>query len=208
MPKSRFSRDGSLRHESPSHFSVQQYLKSNLINASFPEHMADVGMLFQTSLSESSARASIATVCLSYLSHFNDEGAITHGMGFFSLYPYSTHYWMEHARAAESNKELIDTILKFFLQERGACSIWALWFEEYMFKRMVRRRSLPWRRTDEAPPLYYASCASLRHIAEILIDRGADVNVLGGEYGYPLVVASSEGQRDMVALLLKQRCSY
>ncbi|KNG91324.1 putative multiple ankyrin repeats single kh domain protein [Aspergillus nomiae NRRL 13137] len=66
-----------------SHFSVQQYLKSNLINASFPEHMADVGMLFQSSL-----------------------------------------------------------------------------------------------------------------------NRGADVNALGGEYGYPLVVASSEGRRDMVALLL------
>jgi ankyrin repeat protein len=108
---------------------------------------------------------------------------------------------MDHAKASPRDRELEETILKFFLRQKQAYGTWTWLFE----LQQIRKRIEPGREQDypkEASPIYYACSAGLRHIAEILIDNGADVNAKGGEYGYPLVAASFEGRRDMVALLL------
>ncbi|KAF8417576.1 hypothetical protein EV426DRAFT_699665 [Tirmania nivea] len=51
--------------------------------------------------------------------------------------------------------------------------------------------------------LYYASCGGNRKITQLLLDRGADVNLTGGHYnGTALGVAALSGSQEIVTLLL------
>ena len=53
-------------------------------------------------------------------------------------------------------------------------------------------------------PLYYASLEGLIESARHLLEKGADVNVQGGEYGNALYAASAEGHDRVVQLLLER----
>ena len=55
--------------------------------------------------------------------------------------------------------------------------------------------------------LYFASFSGYTKLAQILIDNGADVNVQGGEYGYPIWAAMSQGHNEIVNLLLQHGAS-
>jgi hypothetical protein len=58
----------------------------------------------------------------------------------------------------------------------------------------------PWREPDLqkgleriADPLYYAALLGLREVVKLLLDKGADVNAQGGDYGNALYAASDRG---------------
>jgi ankyrin repeat protein len=53
-----------------------------------------------------------------------------------------------------------------------------------------------------ADPLYYTALLGLREVVKMLLDKGADVNAQGGEYGNALYAASAVGHEAVVKLLV------
>ncbi|KAF9473016.1 hypothetical protein BDN70DRAFT_768866, partial [Pholiota conissans] len=51
--------------------------------------------------------------------------------------------------------------------------------------------------------LQAASCAGEYRIVELLIQKGADVNIAGGEHGTALQTASYQGANSIVQLLIE-----
>ncbi len=58
---------------------------------------------------------------------------------------------------------------------------------------------------DKMSPLHYASFRGQMEIAELLIDKGANVNIKGQEGGVtPLHLAATKGNKEMVKLLISR----
>ncbi|PGH31047.1 hypothetical protein GX50_06155, partial [[Emmonsia] crescens] len=154
------------------HFSVQQYLKSEEIETTFPEEMTKVSMIFQKGINEISARGCITRICLAYLSCLDDQSPITELKKRLPLAQYSAEYWMDHARPAEAKEDVQKSILNFFLQQKQAYTVWGKLFDP---DRPWEKEPQQWRKM--ATPLYYASLAGLQHAVEpLLLEAGADVN--------------------------------
>ena len=58
---------------------------------------------------------------------------------------------------------------------------------------------------NAASSLYYASIIGLTPLVDHLINRGADLNAMGGKYGTALQAASHEDHLEICQLLLEQR---
>lgn len=104
------------------HFSVQQYLRSNQIEATFPKKNTEVGVIFQKGTNEISARESITRVCLTYLSHLDGQRPIEEIIAELPLALYSARNWMVHARPAET-EDVQESIISFF-QQPQAYEVW------------------------------------------------------------------------------------
>jgi hypothetical protein len=168
------------------HFSVKEYLTSGRVEATFKE-----------SISEISARRSISRVCLAYLSHLDEKCPLQEIKVAFPLAEYSARCWMDHARPVETEEDVQESILKFFLQQRQAYTVWACLFDsdsQWEEPQLLR---------NMGTPLYYASLAGLGHTVKLLLENGADVNARGGLYGTALQAASHEGHDQVVQRLLE-----
>ncbi|KAL2819101.1 purine and uridine phosphorylase [Aspergillus granulosus] len=177
------------------HFSVQQYLKSGRIEASFPGNLARV--------------ASITKVCLAYLSHLDEQRPIKDVRVEFPLAQYSARYWMDHARSVETEEDLPECILKFFLEQPHAYAVWGR-----LFNPDRPQEKVPRQHENMATPLYYTASAGLhnalqaasrkgyKEIVWILLDHGADVNAQGGYYNDSLQAASYGGHKEIMQTLL------
>ncbi|KAH8797815.1 Pfs, NACHT and ankyrin domain protein [Xylogone sp. PMI_703] len=168
------------------HFSVKEYLMSRRVQETFQESMTEI-----------SARRSITRVCLSYLSHLDDTRPVEEIKAKFPLAQYSAKYWMVHAKPAETEEDVQESILKFFLQQGQAYTVWGKLFNP----------DLPWHENPEqdgnmASPLYYASLAGLGHTVKSLLEKGANINAQGGDFGNALQAASAGGYEQIVQLLL------
>ncbi|KAL4990295.1 purine and uridine phosphorylase [Aspergillus falconensis] len=177
------------------HFSVQQYLKSKRIKEAFPRTMPEVGVIFQKEISEISARGSITRICLAYLLHLDKQQPISKTRQEFPLAQYSAQYWMNHARPAETKKDVQGSIMHFFLQQSQAYTVWLKLFNPDAPSNLYGR--VP-------SPIYYASLAGLQYTVEMLSKRGADVNAQAGAYGNALQAASANGYKEIVQLLLEK----
>ncbi|KAK2743974.1 hypothetical protein FQN55_007023 [Onygenales sp. PD_40] len=185
------------------HSSVQQYLKSKRIGPSFPNEMAEVGTIFQNGMAEVVARGSITKVCLAYLSHLGKEIAICADRNLltrierdYKLVEFATRYWMDHAKAAEPERDVLKIILNFFLHQQQGCHLWTQMFEAY------KHRTRPFDPIQTVPPLYYASFAGLKHTAGYMLANGVDINSSGGHYQSAFHAAAAQNQKDIVQLLL------
>ncbi len=95
---------------------------------------------------------------------------------------YSAIYWAEHCRDRKGSKGM-KTIERFF--ESSDCrSIIDRWGREY------------------GTALHAASFGGHEKIVQMLLEKGADVNVQGGHYGNALQAASYRGQNQVVQILL------
>ena len=180
------------------HFSVKEYLTSGRVEESF-----------QGSFTEINARGSITRVCLAYLSQPDEKDPPTEIEAAFPLAQYSAQYWLDHARPAEPRKDVQESILKFFLQQRNAYKVWGGLFDpdrpwsgdpwsEYLWIDAPRGYR------NMATPLYYASLAGLGRTVESLLEKGQDINASGGLYGNALQAASSRGHEKVVQMLLER----
>src|SRR6266480_3783229 len=96
-----FGKDMELRL---AHFSVKEYLTLNRIDE-------DIAESFQNA----AAKASIASVCLAYLLHLNQDLPVRKIKETFPLAEYSARYWMTNATAVEGGDEAVqDLIITFF----------------------------------------------------------------------------------------------
>ncbi|KAE8371840.1 Pfs, NACHT and ankyrin domain protein [Aspergillus bertholletiae] len=181
------------------HFSVQQYLKSDKINAAFPDKRTGVDMIFQTEFTEIRARGCITRVCLAYLSQFREKLPAQEIRLNFPLAQYSAQYWMDHARPAETEDGIQEMILNFLLQKGDSYTVWGTLFNP----------DYPWMadpsRYGKMPPaLYYAALAGLKNTVEAMLEKEANINTQGGEYGNALQAASDNGNKEIVQLLLEK----
>ncbi|KAK2798302.1 hypothetical protein FQN50_008858 [Emmonsiellopsis sp. PD_5] len=187
------------------HFSVQQYLKSERIGRSFPNEDAEVGMIFQNAMIEVSARGSITKLCLAYLSYLGEEITISADWNLFSniqraysLVNLSATYWMDHAKFAETQQDVLERILNFFLRQQQAYHLWAQMFDAYKQGLRPFRGSI-----KTASPLYYASFAGLTHTVRYMLLNGSKINARGGLYQTALQAATAQNQKHIVKLLLE-----
>jgi hypothetical protein len=175
-------REETLMELQLAHSSVKDYLMSGRVEESFKDGTTEI-----------SARRSITKVCLAYLSHLDEKRPIKEIKAAFPLAEYSARYWMGHARPAEIDKDVQESILNFFLQQRQAYTVWF-----YLFSAGNPREK------HIATPLYYASLAGLEHTVKSLLEKGADVNAQGGYYNTALLAASAEGHDQIVEWLLQE----
>jgi ankyrin repeat protein len=172
------------------HFSVQEYLISDRLDS-------DTALYFQ----KWTASATIAQVCLAYLLQFEQELPPQEVQAKFPLAQYSACSWIDHAAVAERDDNHLRSLI-----ERFYCFKEASYRVCYSLHRPDRR----WMdfetiaSSTPASPLYYAAFGNLPKTVEMLLDKGADVNAQGGDYGNALQAASSEGHEQVVKLLLNK----
>ncbi len=179
----RRSGGGTVTELELAHFSVKEYLTSE----SPPEP-------FRRRLAEQEARSCITRCCLTYLSCLRTEEPIHEVRTQFPLAWYSAQYWMDHAKPAETVDDTAVAIMKFF-KDHTAYTIW-----RHLFNH-------PWNNSPEsktACPLHVASSKGLNATVRTLLEKGADVNAQGGEYGNALQAASFGGHKEVAKMLVKK----
>ena len=86
--------------------------------------------------------------------------------------------------------------------------IWlaALSNHDRVLEHFLRKTGINLEAEDEAErtALYFASEQGHEKVVQMLLDRCADVNVQGGQYGNALYVALTSGHEKIVQMLLKK----
>ena len=172
------------------HFSVKEYLTSNRLDT-------DIALRFE----EVAAKASIATVCLAYLLHLDQDLPTRELKKTFPLAQYCARYWITFAAVAEGKDDILQAFIReFFCYHRSS----------YRNCYSLFRPDQPWRDEpakggeEPASALYYASFGGLINAVKYLLSQGAEVNAQegGGYYGNALQAASGGGHEKVVELLL------
>ena len=176
------------------HFSVKEYLVSNAILQ---------GKANRYSIQEINANVSISNDCIAYLLSFDGLQYLTsQSLTEFPLARYAASYWVQHARVAERDNNFNPSLaIELFLARGNALLNWVrLWNPDQPRNGLDLERSL----STICPPLYYASRVGLYKSVRILLDKGADVNALGGAGTTALLEASYAGHDQVVQILLER----
>jgi ankyrin repeat protein len=173
------------------HFSVKEYLTSNRF----------YGPL-SSELHETTARVSIAVVCLSYLLQFDRYLSHRKIVAEFPFANYCAVSWLHHAAAVEEeSSEIMDLIGRLFCYNPAAYRVcYRLYCPDTASESSRRDKGT----TRPAPALYYAAMGNLYSMVKLLIDNGADVNAKGGLQSYALHIASKQGHERIVQLLIER----
>ena len=176
------------------HFTVKEYLISPRIQK---------GRLKPYSIQEVDANASIAESSLAYLLQFDKPDSLTTQTVLeFPLADYAAKYWTEHAQVAEKDSTLAPLLSMELLSTKGHALL--NWIRLYNLDGLLKGSDMTRGLHDICPPLYYASSAGLIRSVKSILDRGADINAQGGEYGNALQAASYGGHIQVVQMLLNQ----
>ncbi|KAJ5641187.1 hypothetical protein N7490_005187 [Penicillium lividum] len=187
------------------HLSVQQYLKSARVQAAFPQEGSNVGLIFQNSLNEISARESITRLCLAYLKHIGEQRAIESFeeaeelVDQFPFADYSARYWMDHAQLVETGMNIQEDILDFFLRQRKG---YAVWLE--LLDQTGDFYETPSQVEGMANRVHFASLGGLQQIVRLIIEEGTGINGQSDIYDSALRAASGRGHKGIVQLLLEK----
>lgn len=159
------------------HFSVKEYLVSRSASSVFGELLEEIN-----------ARATIATICLTYLPSINHDLSIVHIRAKFGFAQYRATYWAEHAEAGQNaGGPVQDWIVEFFhIEHQKYLTCYSLFHPD--FSKDLTRGSA--RLVRAASPLYFASLGGLIQPVRVLLAQGADVNASGGEHDSALQPAS------------------
>ena len=156
-----------------SHFSVKEFLTSNLLQAS------EVGAIGLYHVSLSAAHALLAHACLTVLLQLG-ETMDDERLAPFPLASYAAQNWFVHASYEGVALNVPHTMERCFIDVLA----------EY-----------PWH--PKATALYYAVLCGLYGPANYLVSmHGEDINAKCGVHGTPLHAASWNGHLDAVSLLL------
>jgi ankyrin repeat protein len=173
------------------HFSVKEYLISGRFRGPL-----------SSELHETTARVSVAMVCLSYLLQF--DRCLSHRkiVARFPFAKYCAVSWLHHATGVESeSSQLMGLIKEFFCYNQAGYRVcYRLYCPDTSSEFSWQYKGT----TQPAPPLYYAALGNLYTIVKFLLDNGADVNAKGGFQSYALLVASKQGHEEIVQLLIER----
>ena len=169
------------------HFSVKEYLLSKKIKEGSWRHFA---------INEQLAHSLISRTCLVHLleagkAPFRDP-----------LDRYAAKHWVSHANsvtsASDINSNLSRLIVDFFRSD-NAVAHWRTLYNIDM-QRGWRMRGL--RNTPMPMPIYFAALVGFEVAVTQLIRDGVNLNVIGGNQGTALAVASAEGHTNIVKVLV------
>ncbi|KAG9757778.1 purine and uridine phosphorylase, partial [Aureobasidium melanogenum] len=170
------------------HYSVKEYLTSGRCQID----------QFRFHLGQATSATYIASASLTYLLHLQTNMPARAILSRFPLTMYSASYWMKFARVANVEDSRLQVLIESLLLVQERYAHWlSLYNPEWPLWRSYRIPSpLP-------QPLYYASLGGLEHVANRLLESGADINSEGGRYDNALQAAAAHGLENMVNLLLK-----
>lgn len=173
------------------HFSVKEYITSERIR---------IGPLSRFHVSLADSHAFIAKTCLSYLLNLDSadswpEGkSRTHILRAYPLVEYAAIYWPAHLSTLKGHTDheddvtvLASTLLgpeswAFFNWLRIHDPVRSICFSEKGAMDSEEGSTGVWFHDEfYPPPLYYASRLKLPGLAQSLLDKGADVNRIGGD---------------------------
>lgn len=174
---------GTVTEVQLAHFSVKEYLTSDRLDKDLARDMK-----------ETAARTAIAKVCLTYLLSIKSD-SLDQVLQKFPLAHYSARYWMSHAVAKkESRQALVTTMMQLFTSKNT-----------YHLYYQLLYPAIRWQYPEERlvpEPLYHASQGGLVECVQILLNKGAYVNALNGDFGNALQEASYNGHKKIVEILL------
>ncbi|KAH0402552.1 purine and uridine phosphorylase, partial [Aureobasidium melanogenum] len=169
------------------HYSVKEFLNSGRYQ----------GSELRLQLGQATSAAYVASVSLTYLLQLQTDMPIQAITSEFPLAMYSASYWMDFARVADPEDNRLQILIERLLLVPERCYHWLTLFNPDKPRRNLKHLSqLP-------QPLYYASLGGLVHVANRLLESGADINSLGGRYDNALQAAAAHGLENMVTFLLQ-----
>lgn len=198
------------------HFSVQEYLQSDRLDAIEAEY-----------LGQKEAAEAIANLCLSYLLAMKPSPVVKqvlkqvaeHGplpapsdrLGSETIgemvksweqvtddYPFanfSAQHWYTFAFLVESSDGKVLELVREYYNNHTAFTL------GYLLHAPDEDGGYNFYKT--ASPLYYASCVGLKHSVHMLLKMNADVNADNGYYGTALLAASIKGHDAIVQMLIQ-----
>ncbi|KAJ7675960.1 ankyrin repeat-containing domain protein [Mycena polygramma] len=184
--KSRFRREKEPEVVTLAHSSVNDYIMSKKF---LDEYKHDLG--------EAPSHTFLAQSCVTYLLHFENNPLNANTLPHYPLAKYAAQFWSHHLLRCHdrgvvqhSTMHLLEQGSKQFTALNCVCDIDNSW-------------CVPdWSR--HAPsPLYLCSAIAYIEGVRLLLEHGADVNAVGGEYGSALQGAAWYGSLDIVCLLLE-----
>ncbi|KAK5710089.1 hypothetical protein LTR17_019202 [Elasticomyces elasticus] len=170
------------------HLSVKEYLMTGQLESSF-----------QDQLRESTARSTIAKVCLVYLLSLDHSLLAKQIRIDFPLSVYAARYWMENALLDEGKDIIMQALIsKLFSSRAKAYCTWLyIYNPDYPWKEESGTES-----GDLPEPLYYVSLRGMCHSMHSILEKGDNINAQGGRFGSALNAASARGKTEAVNLLL------
>ncbi|KAH6704178.1 hypothetical protein BKA61DRAFT_660800 [Leptodontidium sp. MPI-SDFR-AT-0119] len=170
------------------HFSVKEYLISDRIRT---------GTAFQYDI-QSRGEEEIAQSCLTYLLQFQSGVLNSENLNTFPLALYAAEHWCRHFRAMKDSDQATKLGMQLFQGDT-----FMSWIRLFNPEKPWERSDVDRDITNVASPLYYASHQGLFKLVILFLEKGADVNAQGGEYGSALQAASAKGYKTIAALLLE-----
>jgi ankyrin repeat protein len=172
------------------HYSVQEYLVSDRIKQ---------GLAKQYSMQEAECHNAIARGSLKYLIQLQ-QPLSRETLKAFALARYTAEFWSSHLqKTGDEMKQVTQLTMSLMAKEEPAYLNWI----------RLHDPDRPWeglnleRPADTIPmPLYYAAMLGLSTVTRLLLDKGAEVNAQGGDYGNALQAASYRGHEQVVKTLL------
>lgn len=168
------------------HFSVKEYLTSTRLENSFAKD-----------LEETTARTSLAMICLAYLLELPDDIPTSKIRQSFPLARYAARYWTSHARVSDGCREALRMLTMDFLSSKSSYEVCYKLYnpDEPQLVDAYTNSLLP-------SPLYYASLEGVTYIIQEMLNNGADISTIWGKYGDALQAASSRGHLEVIQTLL------
>jgi ankyrin repeat protein len=173
------------------HFSVKEYLISGRFRGPL-----------SLELHETTARESIALVCLSYLLQFE---SFLSRRKIITRYPFARYcavVWLSHASLVEGESSNLTSLIQhLFCNNQAAYRLcYRLYCPEITSQYPLEGEGT---RTP-APALYYAALGNLYPTVKLLLDNGANVNEKGGYRTYALIIALARGHEEIAQLLIER----
>ncbi|KAJ7637905.1 ankyrin repeat-containing domain protein [Mycena polygramma] len=152
---------------------------------------------YKEDLKEAHSHTFLAQSCVTYLLHFENNPLNADTLPQYPLAQYAAQFWSHHLLRCHDRGVLRCSTMRL-LEHRS---------KQYVAMNCLYNICEPWNDTDwsrHAPwPLYLCSLIGYVEGVEILLEKDADVNAVGGEYGSALQGAASKGHLDIVCILLE-----
>jgi ankyrin repeat protein len=181
------------------HQTAREFLLADLPgSASIPQ-----GMKWQHSVAMQDAHRMLSECCVRFLSFFNSDADLfadatnkrTNCTANDALLDYSAQFWPMHFREScfSSSRDAVISHLALIVSDPKS-------------RGFTQWSRIHWKDTYTRPQtnihLVIASLFGHNAVVQLLVDKGADVNAQGGEYGNALQAASERGHEQVVKTLL------